>query len=132
MASFKNDYEMGTKNEDKVLIQINSFFNDNIVKSSSKFSKYDYKGDEYYYELKTRNNNYKTYPTTLIPYNKIMTNKKQIFLFDFKDGLYYIEYNPDVFNEFELKHFVRNQRIDYNDIMSMYYYIPIEKLKKIL
>jgi hypothetical protein len=132
MASFKNDYEMGTKNEDKVLIQINSFFNDNIVKSSSKFSKYDYKGDEYYYELKTRNNNYKTYPTTLIPYNKIMTNKKQIFLFDFKDGLYYIEYTPDVFNEFELKHFVRNQRIDYNDIMSMYYYIPIEKLKKIL
>jgi len=132
MASFKNDYEMGTKNEDKVLIQINSFFNDNIVKSSSKFSKYDYKGDEYYYELKTRNNNYKTYPTTLIPYNKIMTNKKQIFLFDFKDGLYYIEYTPDVFNEFELKHFVRNQRIDYNDIMSMYYYIPIEKLKKIV
>lgn len=132
MASFKNDYEMGTKNEDKVLIQINSFFNDNIVKSSSKFSKYDYKGDEYYYELKTRNNNYKTYPTTLIPYNKIMTNKKQIFLFDFKDGLYYIEYTPDVFNEFELKHFVRNQRIDYNDIMSMYYYIPIEHLKKIV
>jgi len=132
MASFKNDYEMGTKNEDKVLIQINSFFNDNIVKSTSKISKYDYKGDEYYYELKTRNNNYKTYPTTLIPYNKIMTNKKQIFLFDFKDGLYYIEYNPDVFNDFELKYFVRNQRIDYNDIMSMYYYIPIEKLKKIL
>jgi hypothetical protein len=132
MASFKNDYEMGTKNEDKVLIHINSYFNDNIVKSTSKISKYDYKGDEYYYELKTRNNNYKTYPTTLIPYNKIMTNKKQIFLFDFKDGLYYIEYTPDVFNEFELKHFVRNQRIDYNDIMSMYYYIPIEKLKKIV
>jgi len=132
MASFKNDYEMGTKNEDKVLIQINSYFNDNIVKSTSKISKYDYKGDEYYYELKTRNNNYKTYPTTLIPYNKIMTNKKQIFLFDFKDGLYYIEYNPDVFNDFELKYFVRNQRIDYNDIMSMYYYIPIEKLKKIV
>lgn len=132
MASFKNDYAMGTKNEDKVLLQINSYFNDNIVKSSSKFSKYDYKGDEYYYELKTRNNNYKTYPTTLIPYNKIMKDKKQIFLFDFKDGLYYIEYIPDVFNDFELKHFVRNQRIDYNDIMSMYYYIPIEKLKKIL
>jgi hypothetical protein len=132
MASFKNDYEMGTKNEDKVLIQINSFFNDNIIKASSTYSRYDYKGDKYYYELKTRNNNYKTYPTTLIPYNKIMTNKKQIFLFDFKDGLYYIEYIPEVFNEFELKHFVRNQRIDYNDIMSMYYYIPIEKLKKIL
>jgi len=132
MASFKNDYEMGKTNEDNVLFKINSFFNDNIVKSTSRYNKYDYKGDEYYYELKTRNNNYETFPTTLIPYNKIMTNKKQIFLFDFKDGLYYIEYIPTVFNDFELKNFVRNKRIDFNDTIHLYYYIPIEKLKKIL
>lgn len=132
MASYKNDYETGKKNEDIVLTKINSFFNDNIIKSSERYTRYDYKGDKYYYELKTRNNNFNTYSTTMIPYNKIMTNKKQIFLFDFKDGLYYIEYIPDVFIDFELKHFVRNQRIDYNDKMSMYYFIPIEKLKKIV
>jgi len=131
MSSFKNDYSFGTKNEDVVLIKIEKHFNDNIKKSSSAVSRYDFKGDTYYYELKTRNNKYKTYPTTLIPYNKIMEDKKQIFLFDFIDGLYYIEYDKDVFSKFELNEFVRKQRIDYNDKKSLYYFIPIEYLIKI-
>jgi hypothetical protein len=131
MSSFKNDYSFGTKNEDVVLIKIEKHFNDNIKKSSSNVSIYDFKGDTYYYELKTRNNKYKTYPTTLIPYNKIMEDKKQIFLFDFTDGLYYIEYDKDVFSKFELNEFVRKQRIDYNDKKSLYYFIPIEYLIKI-
>jgi hypothetical protein len=132
MASFKNDYSFGTNNEDNVLEKITKHFNDGVIKKSvNKFSKYDYKGDKYYYELKSRNNNYKTYPTTLIPYNKIMENKQQYFLFDFKDGLYYIEYNKDVFSKFELNEFVRKQRIDYNDKKSLYYFIPIECLIKI-
>jgi len=131
MSSFKNDYSFGTKNEDVVLIKIEKHFNDNIKKSSSVVSRYDFKGDTYYYELKTRNNQYKTYPTTLIPYNKIMENKKQIFLFDFLDGLYYIEYDKDVFNKFELNEFVRKPRIDYKDKKSLYYFIPIECLIKI-
>jgi hypothetical protein len=128
MSSFKNDYSFGTKNEDTVLIKIEKHFNDNIKKSSSSVSRYDFKGDTYYYELKTRNNKYNTYPTTLIPYNKIIEGKKQIFLFDFIDGLYYIEYNKDVFSNFELDEYVRNKRIDYNDKKSLYYFIPINKL----
>lgn len=132
MASFKTDYEFGKKCEDDIFASINLFFNDNIIKSSSKYQKYDYKGNKCYYELKSRNNNHNSYSTTLIPYNKIMENEKQIFLFKFNDGLYYIEYDPLLFSNFDLKYFVRNRRIDYNDKMSMYYYIPIDKLKKIL
>jgi len=132
MASFKNDYSFGTNNEDKVLEKITKHFNDGVIKKAeNKFSKYDYKGDNYYYELKSRNNNYKAYPTTLIPYNKIMEGKKQCFLFDFKDGLLYIDYDKELFSKFELKEFVRNPRIDYKDKKSLYYFIPIEYLELI-
>jgi len=131
MASFNKDYETGIKNEKDIYETICKKFNDNIKPSEDKFCKYDYKGDTYLYELKTRNNSYSKYPTTLIPHNKIIKGNKQIFLFSFTDGLYYIKKNMKLFNTFDLLDFCRNKRIDYNDKTQLYYYIPIDKLKKI-
>jgi hypothetical protein len=132
MASFKNDYAFGISNEDTVLEIITKYFNDGVItKAASPYSKYDFKGDKCYYELKSRNCSYNTYPTTIIPASKIMKDNKEYFLFSFTDGLYYIEYDETVFSAFSIGSFVRNQRVDYNDKKSLYYYIPIEKLIKI-
>lgn len=133
MRSFKIDYTFGKKNEDTVLSQIQKFFTDDgiIKKSEDTYSKYDFKSDTYIYELKTRTCKYRTYATTIIPYDKIVENTKQIFLFDFIDGLYFIEYNKDEFSKFDLSDFQRHKREDYNDIRKLYFHIPIKKLKKI-
>jgi hypothetical protein len=129
--SFKSDYEFGKKQELSILEIINEKFKDNIELVKYEYSTYDYKGDKRHYELKSRNNTYNKFPTTLIPASKIKDNKKIIFLFKFIDGLYYIKYRKNKFKDFKLDMFKRNQRIDYNDIKQLYYFIPIEKLKKI-
>jgi len=131
MSTFKNDYIVGTSNENRILEIITKFFNDDIVKSNNIYCKYDFKGTEYLYELKTRNNTYNKYPTTLIPLDKLITNKI-IFLFDFQDGLYYIKYDKLLFDSFETKKYVRNIRSDYNDKVKDYVFIPIEKLTRIM
>ena len=52
-----------------------------------------------------------------------------IFKHNFIDGLFYIKYDKDEFKSFKLENFVRNRRVDYNDIKQLYYFIPIDKLK---
>ena len=133
MSSFENDHLVGTTNEITIHDTLNNYFKDNLIHQKEKYKKYDYKGNKYYYELKTRNNNYKTYPTTLIPYSKLMNGleDKQIFIFSFKDGIYYIHYNKELFDTFDLMDFQRNKRVDYVDKKQLYYFIPIEHLKKI-
>jgi hypothetical protein len=131
--SFKNDYINGMKNEDIVYnFLINKYPDENIKKVESRYEKYDFIGLNYIYELKSRNNNYNTYPTTLIALDKIIkkNKKKQIFIFKFLDGIYYIEYDEKKFNNYDKKYFKRNQRNDFNDIEKIYIYIPIKDLIK--
>ena len=132
MRSFKSDYSFGKKSEDIVLGKIETHFKDNIKSVKSQTSVYDYEGELNIYELKSRTNTYRAYNTTLLGYNKVISsNKKQIFVFSFTDGLYYIKYDEELFNTFEKKLFVRNQRSDYNDVLKLYIFIPIDKLIKI-
>ena len=85
-----------------------------------------------YYKLYLliRNNKYSDYPTTLIEKAKIIAHNI-VFLFNFIDGLYYIRYSEKKFSKFECKEFCRHKRYDYNDKPRPYYFIPIDKLKKI-
>ena len=128
--SFAKDYQFGKQQENKQFETIKTYFKDDI-RATSKYCSYDFESDQCYYELKSRNNKYSAYPTTLIPFDKVKTNKKMIFLFNFTDGLYFIEYNKEIFKEFSLQPFQRNQRSDYNDKEKLYYFIPIDKLIKI-
>jgi hypothetical protein len=146
MKSFVIDNKFGIECESRVLEILNKNFklDSNIQKSRSVFSSYDFYSTKYFYELKSRNNKYAEYYTTLISEKKIKDNivkgqdenGKQkyglILLFNFTDGLYYIEYEPELFSTFELKMFKRNTRLDYKDKEQMYYHIPIKYLQKIL
>ena len=130
--SFRQDYSFGKKQEDLLLIKINNYFKDNIKPVVKQMESFDYEGDHTIYELKSRTNKYSAYNTTLLGYNKIIDNKKkQVFLFSFIDGLYYINYNEEEFSNYEKKLFVRNSRIDYNDVPKLYIFIPVDKLTKI-
>ena len=125
---FNKDYEKGISNEDRVLEFLNK---DNINKfcKCSKNYEFDFMNSEYIIELKSRRNNYNTYPSTMCGYNKLKIaednpENKYKFLFLFTDGLYEWEYNKD---EYTIKKGGRKDRgkFEYKD----YAYIGIDKLK---
>lgn len=129
----KDDLTFGLEKEKIVLPIISKYFNDNIKMVVDRFSTYDFEGDKYIYELKSRTNRFNAFNETLIPYNKIINNttKPIKFLFLFTDGLYYIKYNQKKFKNYKIDVFCRFKRSDYNDQPALYFYIPISDLRKI-
>jgi len=128
--AFDWDYNFGREQEIVLLPRLNEFFKDDIKPTTDKYEKYDYEGKKYVYELKSRKCKMGQYPTTLLPADKVIKTKKQIFLFNFTDGLYYIEYDEEVWKDIEVASF-RRFRIGVNDLEKPYYHIPTTLLKKI-
>jgi hypothetical protein len=130
--NFNKDYLFGITQENSVSNKIELYFND-ILTPTSRYCKYDFKGSKYLYELKSRNNKYSQFPTTLIAKDKVLDNPElpQVFIFNFTDGLYYIKYDKIVFDGFDCLDFKRRARDDKVDIEKLYYYIPIINLTKI-
>lgn len=123
-SNFQNRYNIGKQSEEEVLPIIRRFFKDNSIQPTTlKTDRYDYKGLIKNYELKTRTNKYNQYPTTMIGDDKCEVDS--VLLFKYTDGLYYIEYNKEQFNKYELKKFTKYT------IPKDYIYIPIKDLKKI-
>ena len=66
---------------------------------------YDWVNDNYYVELKSRNNDFNTYPTTMIGFNKVeewgkdTSNKRYFFLFAFLDGFYEWELTQENYDD---------------------------------
>jgi hypothetical protein len=127
--SFNRDYNFGIAQENTLLPKLSAFFGETLVKTS-KLCKWDFESVSTVYEMKSRNNTYNAYPTTLLPFDKIVTDKKQVFIFNFQDNVYYIEYSKSLFDSFELKDF-RRFRAGVNDKKKLYLHIPITALKKI-
>lgn len=127
--SYSEDYKYGKKKENEILKKIRDYFNDDIEPTEGRYEKSDYKGIIKHYELKSRLNNYSKYPTTIFDVEKC--RKDLIILINFLDGLYYIEYNEEEFNNFERAKFKRPDRIDHTDREKEIFYIPIDKLIKI-
>jgi hypothetical protein len=129
--AYQRDYNYGKSQELVVLPQLNDFFKDDIKPTPDRYTKYDFEGKEYIYEIKSRTNPFSKYPTTLFPTDKVVENKKQRFVFQFTDGLYYIEYDPIVFKDIEVASF-RRFRIGVRDKEKPYFHIPTTLLKRIL
>jgi hypothetical protein len=139
MNILRNDINFGLGQENKIINNINTYFNDNCVKTDEPYAPFDFISDTSLYELKSRRLYYNTYSTTIFPKHKIDTtnnqNKKRILLFSFMDGLYYIEYNKDLFKTFIInKRRYRTDRLyngKYIDKEVDYFEIPITNLTKI-
>jgi hypothetical protein len=128
--SFAADYAYGIKKEDELLPILNSKFNTTFTKQS-KFASIDFKSGIIKIEQKSRTNSYRQFSTTLIPASKLKTisdDDDVYFLFSFTDGDYIIQYDKDRFANYEIKPFVRHKRVDFNDKLQDYIYIPIEDL----
>ena len=128
--AFLRDYLFGTAKEDELLPELEAFFGETLTKTP-KTCRWDWESPTTQYELKSRKNPYAQYSTTLLPFDKIQENKRQVFLFGFTDGLYYIEYDKTLFDTFEKKDF-RRWRVGVADREKPYLYIPIDKLLPVL
>ena len=129
---FKKDYTFGIKKEVELLPKIKLFFNDETITQLDRLNVFDYKGDNKYIELKSRNCNYNKYPTTMIGYNKIKKalelNEDIYFIFNFTDGIYYFKFDKNI--QLEIKQGGRFDRGKKE--LSDYAFIPIEILKEII
>ena len=134
MSKFLKDYQYGINKEIQLLPQIRNFLNDNTICKLDNSNVFDFKGDNKYIELKSRNNNYLKYPTTMVGQNKVdkasILNEEVYFFFSFTDGLYYWLYNTDDKLEIKINHCGRRDRGKQE--INNYCFIPIELLKKVI
>jgi len=129
---FKKDYTFGLKKEIELLPTIRKFFNDETIIKLDDYNIFDFKGDNKYIELKSRNCNHNKYPTTMIGYNKIKKalelNEDIYFIFNFTDGIYHFKFDKNI--QLEIKQGGRFDRGKKE--LSDYAFIPIEILKEII
>lgn len=127
------DLEYGTKKEVELLSTFKKIFNCDNLELAPKNYEFDYINNKLQIELKSRFNEYKKYPTTMIGKNKISfadkNNKETFFCFNFTDGLYYIKYDKEKFKSYEEKIGGRQDRGKFE--YKPYIYIPICELQPI-
>lgn len=131
MKDYYLEKKSGIKSENDNIKLISSFFNQEFKKTCS-YHPIDFISDTHYLELKSRTVEYNRYPTTLLPLSKINYIKRHpkpaIFVFIFTDNIYYINYDEELFNTFEIKEYARAPRTGIIDKPSQYIYIPIKNL----
>jgi hypothetical protein len=105
--SIEDDRKFGLQNEIEIEDILKRYFEDNeIKKSEGQFCGYDFIGaglTNMKYELKSRRCAFDKYDTTIIPTHKCKVGQNICFIFKFTDGLYYIYYDKDLFDEFKTK-----------------------------
>ena len=124
-SGYANRYATGKQSESIVLPLIKEYFKREIKPTEDKYDPFDFKDDMYNYELKTRNNTMKAYPTTMTTLNKCQPNS--ILLFKYTDALAYIEYDEERFKQYEVSQYSRYEDKTARD----HIFIPIEHLTPI-
>jgi hypothetical protein len=134
MRSFRQDYAFGLQNEERVMPVLERTFNENFEKTD-RYHPLDFKGRGCWVEVKTRTFDVGKFETTLLPYSKIEYAKNcanaVYFVFVFTDGIYYIQYDSEVFSKFAVNVFQRTSRTDHRDAPQNYIYIPTRLLTRI-
>ena len=122
------DIKFGINAENKVINRLKVHFEDEIIKTTDKYCRTDAIGKKRY-EIKTRRNKKRAYPTTIITVDKIAHN--DVFVFNFSDKLCYIEYDKDKFEKYEIKpqFYERDGVID--PYTGLHLHIPIDDLMDI-
>lgn len=141
MTSYIEDKKFGLNNEEKYLESLSKYFNTTFKKYTNNYSLLDfYSYDEkIFIEMKSRRINHNQYPTTIFnahkidEFNRLNKNNDSKFyiVFVYLDGVYYIEYNKEIFSKFEMKKFKRFKREGKIDYLNFCYFIPTNLLKKI-
>ena len=134
MININKDLEFGLNEEKLILQKLKYNFSETIERTKSKYSSFDFEGDNIKIELKSRRNASDLYPTTMIGHRKILAaNNSDIhyyYVFKYTDKILYCQYNKEDFKNFEVKKDGRSDRtrIESNN----YIYIPISYLCELL
>lgn len=139
MSKFR-DIQAGKIAELNVLPKLNAYFGCNVTKTKGTYSLFDFehRGDErkFKIELKSRRNKLKTYPTTMVGYNKIQEGMKLIekgyeiyFCFQFTDGLYIYQLHENSDADYSTQQGGRWDRGKAE--IKKYAYIDVDKLTEI-
>lgn len=136
IEELKKDIHYGLTSEEKIKIELEDYFHHKLFKLS-KYNKFDFISEDkkLLIELKTRRCTLNTYPTTMIPHQKIeyglkLLKEKEIYLFfKFEDGLFYYQLNENIYDEVVITKGGRKDRGRYE--YNQYVFIPVNLLKKI-
>ena len=129
MVNWENSYRYGKAKEVKLLPLLREHFGREVQATEGRYAKYDYYDENYNYEVKSRTNKMRAYPTTMITKNKTEgSDKPVILIFNYKDCLTYIEYDEEKFKDYDCEQFSRaGQSWD----EQPHLYIPIDHLSVI-
>jgi hypothetical protein len=127
----KEEYEFGKQAQSDCLPLLRKL-DPSLEEIEDTFAPFDFTNQDktLFIELKKRRNSKNAYPTTMIPYSKIraiLPNFRYIFAFQFTDGLYYIEYDYDLFKHFENRQGGRYDRG--RPEIELYTFIPVNLLQ---
>ena len=134
MTFYKKDYLKAKEYEMKYLATLQRYLHDiTIVNTKGTFSKFDYKGENKFIEMKQRNVNSITYPDTMMPLNKINYCKQHLdidfyFVILFNDGLFIWKFDNNVPLNYRLGGRKDRREIEIKD----YCYIPISYFTQII
>jgi hypothetical protein len=139
--TYAGDYAFGKAGEAQTLPTLNRYFNTEMVEQS-RYAPFDFicKNNTIYFELKTRKCKHDTYGTLWINYDKVSQAKEGIkthperkyyFAFNLQDGIWFIEYNEELFSKFNDGYFQRRDR----DVIQPEQHIlniPVEHLRQLI
>ena len=105
VRTYKADRILGVTTENEIGDILKEYFQDQeIAKTANRYDTYDFIGGgaipRMKYEIKSRRCSFVAYATTIIPKSKIAEGGPICFVFKFSDGLYYIYYDAELFDEF--------------------------------
>jgi hypothetical protein len=135
IRSVKADKAYGEKSEIEKKSIIEKFFNIELIKDEDPYAAFDFytKLKDTFMELKSRIDITSTaYPTTLISQHKIKCMKpdaKYVFIWAYTDGIFYLEYDKELWDTFECKPFKRFDRIDRRETPKPHIFVPRKHLK---
>ena len=125
------DIAYGTQFETSVINILSKYFQEEVEKVKYRYSQYDAVSATAKYEIKSRRNRYRQYPTTIVAVDKTENiTDRLVFVFHFTDGLYYIEYDPDKFAKYNVMD-VEAVRTGGVRTSKPHFFIPIEELTRI-
>ena len=131
MVHWSQSYKYGKAQEEKVIPELAAHFNKVVTPTTGQYAKYDCNDDDTNYEIKSRNNRMKAYPTTMITCNKFPKTddaKGAVFVFNFTDCLAYIKYDAEKFSTYTTSSF---SRLGCCWDEKEHIYIPVEHLSVI-
>lgn len=139
LNTFSSCYAFGKAKEGTTLRKLQDspvWAGKNILRAEDPFSKFDYYTTcGLKFELKSRNVKKSAYWETIMPCAKGWNNGEgTIFLFNFKDGLYFIEYDKEFFaeNDCRVEEYQPPERDDANpEPPALYFYIPHYLLRRV-